>query len=147
MLENGPSKKCYTGVDQISTKYAGDSTQHQDATLSREDASHGARCVCRLYPFFSCKMGDLSRLSPLQPCEVQRSSKVLAIAHATMTLLLVARLRLSLKDERKEDRPLCDSRAKTSKFEDELRQASFCTLRAMSSSLQVTRGKKLCDLP
>ena len=33
---------CYTGVDQILTKYAGDSTQHRDAMLSREDASHGA---------------------------------------------------------------------------------------------------------
>ena len=46
-----PPKVCYTGVDQILTKYAGDSTQHQDAMLSREDASHGARCVCRCILF------------------------------------------------------------------------------------------------
>ena len=45
----------------------------------------------------------LSRYSRAR-CNI--SSKVLAIAHATMTLLLVAPLRLSLKDKRKENIPL-----------------------------------------
>ena len=42
---------CCTGGDQILTKCAGDSTQHQDDVLSREDASYGARCVCRHFLF------------------------------------------------------------------------------------------------
>ena len=73
-------------------------------------------------------------------------SKVLAIAHATMTLLLVAPLRLSFKDKRKESIPLHESASKTSKFGDELERASFCMLRAIAASLQVMRGSKLCDL-
>ena len=80
----------------------------------------------------------LSRYSRAR-CNVP--SKVLAIAHATMTLLLVAPLRLSLKDKRKESIPLHESASKTSKFEDELKRASCCMLRAIAASLQVMRGK------
>ena len=58
-----------------------------------------------------------------------------------MTLLLVAPLRLSLKDKRKESIPLHESASKTSKFGDELERASFCMLRAIAASLQVMRGK------
>ena len=45
-------------------------------------------------------------LSPYSRARCNVRSKVLAIAHATMTLLLVAPLRLSLKDKRKETIPL-----------------------------------------
>ena len=88
---------------------------------------------------------SLSRKQPWKRCNAP--SKVLAIAHATMTLLLVASLRLSLKDKRKDCIPLHESALKTRKFEDELRQASFCMLRAIAASLQVMRGiKKWCEL-
>ena len=42
-----------------------------------------------------------------------------------MTFLLVAPLRRSLKDKRKDCIPLHESASKTSKFENELRQTSF----------------------
>ena len=63
-----------------------------------------------------------------------------------MTFLLVAPLRLSLKDKRKKSIPLHESASKTSSFGDELERASFCMLslrqlRAIAASLQVMRGK------
>ena len=60
----------------------------------------------------------LSRYSRAR-CNVP--SKVLAIAHATMTLLLVAPLRLSLKDKRKENILLQEFTSKAGKFVRELR--------------------------
>ena len=67
---------------------------------------------------------------------------ILAMAHTTMTLLLVAPLRLSRKDKRKENIPLQESALKTSVFGNELRQATFCVLRAIAASLQIMRGTK-----
>ena len=107
IFSNRKSVFCYTGVDQILTKYAGDSTQHQSTMLPRRRCFLRSKLSLPCYPFLqdegSPARGEFVSLSPCSrgkrcyvPC------KVLAIAHATMTLLLVAPLRLSLKDKRKE---------------------------------------------
>ena len=76
-------------------------------------------------------------LEPSQPCKGATHSEVLAIAHATMTLLLVAPLRLSSKKKRKE----LASR-QCVKFVSELRSTTFFMARAFAASLQVMRGTK-----
>ena len=113
--------------------------------LPRRRCFPRSRVSLPCYPFLQDE-GSPARSVSLSQCSRARCNvpcKVLAIARATMTLLLVAPLRLSLKDKRKEKHILlAEFTSNTGKFVSELRSTTFCMLGAMAASLQVMRGFK-----